>query len=54
MDIKLPKEVEFILNTLNNKGHEAFVVGGCVRDSIMGLKPHDWDITTSAEPTEVT
>lgn len=54
MDIKLPKEVEFILDTLNNKGHEAFVVGGCVRDSIMGLKPHDWDITTSAEPTEVT
>lgn len=54
MDIKLPKEVEFILNTLNNKGHEAFVVGGCVRNSIMGLKPHDWDITTSAEPTEVT
>lgn len=54
MDIKLPKEVEFILNTLNNKGHEAFVVGGCVRDSIMGIKPHDWDITTSAEPTEVT
>ena len=54
MDIKLPKEVELILNTLNNKGHKAFVVGGCVRDSIMGLKPHDWDITTSAEPTEVT
>ena len=54
MDIKLPKEVEFILNTLNNKGHKAFVVGGCVRDSIMGLKPHDWDITTSAESTEVT
>lgn len=54
MDIKLPKEVEFILNTLNNKGHKAFVVGGCVRDSIMGLKPHDWDITTSAEPIEVT
>ena len=54
MNIKLPKEVEFILNTLNNKGHKAFVVGGCVRDSIMGLKPHDWDITTSAEPTEVT
>lgn len=54
MNIKLPKEVEFILNTLNNKGHEAFVVGGCVRDSIMGLKPHDWDITTSAEPIEVT
>lgn len=54
MDIKLSKEVEFILNTLNNKGHKAFVVGGCVRDSIMGLKPHDWDITTSAEPIEVT
>lgn len=48
--IKLPTEVETILNTLNSKGHEAYIVGGCVRDAIMGKLPNDWDITTSAAP----
>jgi tRNA nucleotidyltransferase (CCA-adding enzyme) len=45
--------VQFILNTLSNRGYEAYVVGGCVRDSIMGLSPNDWDICTSALPEQV-
>ena len=53
MHIKLPNSVEYILNILNKNGHEAFVVGGCVRDSLLNKKPNDWDITTSAEPEEV-
>lgn len=51
--IDIPKEVEFILNTLNNKGYEAYIVGGCVRDSILKKSPKDWDITTKAKPEEV-
>ena len=51
--IDLPSNVKYILDTLNNKGYEAYIVGGCVRDSIMGIVPHDWDITTSAEPMDV-
>lgn len=53
MEIKLPKDVEFILNKLNEYGYEAYVVGGCVRDSVLGLEPHDWDICTNALPEEV-
>ena len=53
MDIKLPMPVQFILNQLNDNGYEAYVVGGCVRDSIMGFTPHDWDICTSALPEQV-
>lgn len=53
MDIKLPMPVQFILNQLNDNGYEAYVVGGCVRDSIMGFAPHDWDICTSALPEQV-
>ena len=41
-----------ILRKLNDEGKEAYVVGGCVRDLLMGLVPHDWDITTSARPEE--
>ena len=51
--IDLPSNVKYILDTLNSKGYEAYIVGGCVRDSIMGIVPHDWDITTSAEPMDV-
>ncbi|MGL4790959.1 MAG: CCA tRNA nucleotidyltransferase [Anaerotignaceae bacterium] len=51
--INLPKDVAFILNKLKNEGFEGYIVGGCVRDSIMGITPHDWDITTSATPQEV-
>ena len=49
----MPEQVALIINTLNEAGFEACVVGGCVRDSIMGRVPDDWDITTSADPLEV-
>ena len=49
----MPKDVEKIIEHLNNAGYEAYVVGGCVRDSIMEKTPHDWDICTSAAPDVV-
>ena len=49
----MPKNVLFILNKLNEEGFEAYIVGGCVRDKLLGLIPHDYDITTSAEPQEI-
>lgn len=52
MHIDLPENVKFIINTLESKGYEAYAVGGCVRDSILGRRPNDWDITTSAKPLE--
>ena len=48
-----PAGVNKILHTLEQNGHEAYVVGGCVRDLLMGKTPVDWDVTTSARPTEV-
>lgn len=51
--INVPKNVSYIIGKLNEGGHEAFAVGGCVRDAVLGLEPHDWDITTSAKPNEV-
>ena len=53
INIILPEQVAFIINTLNEAGFEAYAVGGCVRDSIMGREPDDWDITTSADPQQV-
>ncbi|NLJ90169.1 MAG: CCA tRNA nucleotidyltransferase [Clostridiales bacterium] len=53
MKIQLPNDVNDIINLLASHGYEAFAVGGCIRDSILGLKPEDWDITTSAKPNEV-
>ena len=50
--INLPKDVEYILNKLHQSGYEAYVVGGCVRDSVLGKEPHDWDICTNAKPEE--
>lgn len=52
-DIKIPKDAETIINRLNERGYEAYVVGGCVRDSILGRTPNDWDICTSATPDKV-
>lgn len=52
MNIKLPQEVETILQALTSAGHEAFCVGGAIRDCVMGITPGDWDITTSAKPDE--
>lgn len=48
----LPHEVQAILHRLNDAGHQAYLVGGCVRDMLLGTAPHDWDITTSAMPEE--
>lgn len=48
----IPKKVKQILNRLESCGYEAFVVGGCVRDSLIGRVPNDWDICTSALPEE--
>ncbi len=53
MKINIPEQAMYILDELNRKGYEAFIVGGCVRDSLMGRVPCDWDITTSATPEEV-
>ncbi len=50
MEIILPGDVSYIINKLEEAGHEAYAVGGCVRDTLLGRKPLDWDITTSAEP----
>lgn len=49
-NIKLPLEVELIINTLYKNGFEGFAVGGCIRDSLLGLEPKDWDITTNSTP----
>lgn len=53
MKIPVPEAVETIIQKLNQNGFEAYIVGGCVRDAILGKTPHDWDITTSALPEEV-
>ncbi len=55
MDIKilLPEKVNTIIHTIQAAGFEAFAVGGCVRDSILGRIPDDWDITTSAKPEDI-
>lgn len=52
MKIQLPEKVNQIIETLQTHGYEAYAVGGCVRDSILGRTPDDWDITTSATPLE--
>lgn len=52
-EIALPKKVEQIIGTLNKNGYEAYAVGGCVRDVLLGREPKDWDITTSALPMQV-
>ena len=51
--MQIPKQVEWILLQLEEHGYEAYAVGGCVRDMLLGREPEDWDITTSARPEEV-
>lgn len=51
--ITIPNAAELIISRLEERGFEAYVVGGCVRDSIMGIPPHDWDICTSALPEQI-
>lgn len=53
MRINLPEKVNYILNKLQEQGFEAYAVGGCVRDALLGREPEDWDITTSAKPEQV-
>ena len=53
MTIQLPGKVKFIIDMLSHAGFEAYAVGGCVRDSMLGRIPGDWDITTSASPEQV-
>ena len=52
MKFKIPSGARYILQTLNNAGYETYLVGGCVRDLLRGVEPHDWDICTSARPEE--
>ena len=52
-NINIPPDANDLIHTLQNYGHSAYVVGGCVRDSILGRIPHDWDICTSATPIEM-
>ena len=52
MTLNIPSKAKTIITLLENAGFEAFCVGGAVRDSIMGLNPTDWDITTSASPED--
>lgn len=49
----IPKEVSHVTETLKNKGFKAFLVGGCVRDLLLGRTPKDWDVTTDAIPEEI-
>lgn len=50
---EIPKEVQHVADTLESRGFEAYLVGGCVRDLLIGKEPKDWDITTNAHPTEI-
>ncbi len=52
-EIIYPDSVGYIIVRLNENGYEAFIVGGCVRDSILGMTPCDWDITTNARPEDI-
>ena len=49
----IPQEVQFVSDTLENGGFEAYLVGGCVRDLLIGKTPKDWDLTTNAKPEEI-
>lgn len=53
MKFELPQDVKYIVNTIISHGYEAYIVGGCVRDILLGVEPSDYDITTSAEPYEI-
>lgn len=51
--IRLPEKAALLISQLESHGHEAFIVGGCVRDGLLGRAPNDWDICTSASPEEM-
>ena len=51
--MEIPKEVKSVIGELEKAGFEAYIVGGCVRDFLLGKEPQDWDVTTSAKPEEI-
>ncbi len=53
LQFQLPPQVTKAMEILNRNGYECFVVGGCVRDTLRGTTPHDWDLTTSAKPEQM-
>ena len=53
MEIRLPQNAKWIINRLQDHGYSCYAVGGCVRDSLRGVEPHDWDFTTSAPPEAI-
>lgn len=53
MDINIPENIQKVLDRLSEKGFEAFIVGGCVRDSLLGVTPKDYDVTTNALPEDI-
>ena len=53
MTVKIPKEIKEVYSELVKVGYEAYLVGGCVRDLLLGREPKDWDITTNAKPEEI-
>ena len=52
-DVKIPKEVMMVIAVLNSASYEAYLVGGCVRDLLMDIKPKDYDVTTNATPEQI-
>ena len=50
MKMDLPPKVKYIIDKIYKNNYEAYIVGGCVRDAILGFEPNDYDITTSATP----
>ncbi|MDO4533745.1 MAG: HD domain-containing protein [Coriobacteriia bacterium] len=53
LSIDVPEPVLAVMHELHNAGYEAFIVGGCVRDALLGREPHDWDMTTNATPDQM-
>lgn len=53
MQYRVPNEVSIVSNSLREAGFEAYLIGGCVRDLILGLEPKDWDVTTNASPEQI-
>lgn len=53
MEARIPSEISAITQTLEKAGFEAYIVGGCTRDTILGKKPKDWDVTTNATPENI-
>ena len=53
MKFSIPKEISIVSDALRAKGYEAYLVGGCVRDLLVGREPKDWDVTTNASPEQI-